>query len=80
MLSLAGVRRIGRDDFSVSHSSGSTKGLPAVVVLIWSITKVYFSKYDFDQSECPWQAQDEYDYIYKVPILVVLIVSWMWNR
>nr|XP_027202966.1 diuretic hormone receptor-like [Dermatophagoides pteronyssinus] len=48
---------------------------PALIILCWLLTKFYFSNYDSELVQCPFQAQDEYDNIYKVPILVVLIIN-----
>nr|XP_046920088.1 diuretic hormone receptor-like isoform X2 [Dermatophagoides farinae] len=50
-------------------------GAPALIIICWLLSKFYFSNYDSELVQCPYQAQDEFDNIYKVPILLVLIVN-----
>ncbi|XP_076365759.1 diuretic hormone receptor-like [Tachypleus tridentatus] len=53
-------------------------GLPAIVVLIWALSKVYFSPLPSDTFllvRCPWQIRDSYDYIFIVPVIVVLLIN-----
>lgn len=49
-------------------------GIPAIFVVPWVIFKYLFSK-PVIQDECPLQVVDEFDYIYKVPILTVLVIN-----
>ncbi|XP_022257565.1 diuretic hormone receptor-like [Limulus polyphemus] len=53
-------------------------GLPAIVVFIWALSKAYFSPLSSDTFllvGCPWQNRDSYDYIFIVPVIIVLLVN-----
>ncbi|XP_076349242.1 diuretic hormone receptor-like isoform X2 [Tachypleus tridentatus] len=53
-------------------------GLPALVILIWAPVKAYFSPLTGDvflQLGCPWQSKDNYDYIFIVPVIAILMVN-----
>ncbi|XP_076330071.1 diuretic hormone receptor-like [Tachypleus tridentatus] len=53
-------------------------GLPGIVVLIWAPSKAFFSPLSsetFLLLGCPWQNRDSYDYIFIIPVIIVLVVN-----
>ncbi|XP_022258301.1 diuretic hormone receptor-like [Limulus polyphemus] len=52
--------------------------IPAVIVLIWSPIKACFSSdasEKFFRLRCPWQSKDNFDFIFIVPVMFVLVVN-----
>ncbi|XP_076327793.1 diuretic hormone receptor-like [Tachypleus tridentatus] len=53
-------------------------GLPALLILIWAPVKAYFSPMTsgiFLHQGCPWQSKDNYDYVFIVPVIGILLVN-----
>ncbi|XP_042895121.1 diuretic hormone receptor isoform X1 [Parasteatoda tepidariorum] len=52
-------------------------GLPAVVVIPWAIVKSHLghSTNALAVHGCPWQNRDHYDYIFMLPVILVLLIN-----